>query len=292
MALFTDEAAVYGAFGKVFSDVLADEKTSGALIRTNTILQLQLKEPRSTITIAVRQDQPPLLYFGQTTRRPEVFLQMDAEVAHGWLLGEINPTVAFGDNRIKSRGPNAQVLAILAWAKVLTPRYKAILEENGGELPPPLAPQEPKPAPAAAEEAPEPAAAEASPAAETAEETSAPEETPDPEPAAETPAEPEPAERTPADEPAPAEEEPVADPAPAEEVPAEEPAPPAEAEAPAPDPEPAAETPAEPEPAPAEEPASADKEPVADPAPAEEVPAEEPATPTPDPAPEDEAPPA
>ncbi|MCW3038254.1 MAG: hypothetical protein JWM31_159, partial [Solirubrobacterales bacterium] len=154
MALFSDEAAVYGALGKLFSDVIADENAVGVLVRTNTILQLQLRDPRSTVTVAVRQGQEPLIYFGQTTRRPEVFLQMDADTAHGWLIGEINPTVAFGDNRIKGRGPSGQILAVLAWAKVLVPAYKAILEANGGELPPPLAPPEPAPEP-------EPAAAEA-----------------------------------------------------------------------------------------------------------------------------------
>src|ERR1700712_236715 len=105
MALFTEEAAVYGASAKLFSDIIADENSVGVLVRTNTILQLQLRDPRSTVTVAVRQGQEPLIYFGQTTRRPEVFLQMDADTAHGWLLGEINPTVAFGDNRIKGRGP-------------------------------------------------------------------------------------------------------------------------------------------------------------------------------------------
>ena len=90
MALFTDEAAVYGALGKLFSDVIADEKTQGVLLRTNTIVQLQLRDPRATVTVAVRQGQDPLIYFGPTTRRPEVFLQTDADTAHGWLLGEMD----------------------------------------------------------------------------------------------------------------------------------------------------------------------------------------------------------
>ncbi|MCW3016043.1 MAG: sterol-binding protein [Solirubrobacterales bacterium] len=285
MALFTDEAAVYGAFGKLFSDIIADEKTVGVLVRTNTILQLQLKDPRSTVTVAVRQGQEPLIYFGQTTRRPEVFLQMDADTAHGWLLGEINPTVAFGDNRIKSRGPSSQILAVLAWAKVLTPRYKVIIEENGGELPPPLAPPAPKPEPEAKPEvaAPAEAAAPVEEAAAPVEEATAPvEEATAPgeeaRPAAEAPA---PAAEEPApavEEPAPAVEEPVADPAPAEEVPVpveetpEQPAPSAE------------ETPEQPAPAAEDAPAA----PAEEPAP----PADATATPerAPDPAPEDEAP--
>lgn len=256
MALFTDERAVYGAFGKLFSDVVADEKSVGVLVRTNTILQLQLREPRSTVTVAVRQGQEPLIYFGPTTRRPEVFLQMDAETAHGWFLGEINPTVAFGDNRIKGRGPSGQILAVLAWAKVLVPTYKAIIEAHDGELPPPLAPPEPE------------AAVEAAPAAEGAAEGEAPAV----EPAADGEA------------PAEAEASPAAgtgegDSTVEEAAPAEEAA--AEAES-APDPEPAAEAeaPGAEEPAPDAEPAAAE-EPAA-PA-AEEAPAV-------DPAPEDEAP--
>ncbi|MCW2999070.1 MAG: sterol-binding protein [Solirubrobacterales bacterium] len=270
MAIFTDEAAVYGAFGKLFSDIVADEKTVGVLVRTNTILQLQLKDPRSTVTVAVRQGQEPLIYFGQTTRRPEVFLQMDADTAHGWLLGEINPTVAFGDNRIKSRGPSSQVLAVLAWAKVLTPRYKAIIEEHGGELPPPLAPPEPEPEPEPQPEAAAPA--EEAPAAEGEA------------PAAEAPdAATAPAEST--------EEAPVADPAPAEEVPVAADDTPQEPAASAEEPAASAEEPAAPAeeaPTPAEEPAAAPaEEPAAAPAEEPAAPAQEPA---PDPAPEDEAP--
>lgn len=236
MTLFTDEAAVYGAFGKLFSDVIADEGTVGALVRTNTILQLQLREPRSTVTVAVRQGQQPLIYFGQTTRRPEVFLQMTAETAHGWLLGEVNPTVAFNDNRIKSRGPSSQVLAILAWAKVLTPRYKAILQENGGELPPPLAPPEPKPK-AEEPKAEESKAEESKPEVETpapvddaapAPDADAPEPEPEPEAAAPEPEGPAPpveeaaavtSEPPPVQESAEVPSEPTVDPAPEDEAP-------------------------------------------------------------------------
>jgi len=226
MALFSDEAAVYGAFGKLFSDIIADENTVGVLVRTNTILQLQLRDPRSMVTVAVRQGQEPLIYFGPTNRRPEVFLQMDADTAHGWLLGQINPTVAFGDNRIKSRGPSSQVLAILAWAKVLTPRYKAIIEEHGGELPPPLAPPEPEPTPEpAAEETPataaDPAHAE-DPAPEAEAAPAVDEETP-----------------APAEEAAPAE-----DPAPDAPAAAAAPAEPAADDVPPRDPEPEKEAPA------------------------------------------------
>jgi SCP-2 sterol transfer family protein len=235
MALFTDPQEVYGAFGRLLFDLVNDAEQMGRFQRTGNTVQWVLRRPDAMITVQTVPEVTPQIDLGPTRLRPDIVLTMDAEVAHAFFLGELNPTVALSRGQIKTRGPVAKVLELITLLRPAFDRYRAIVEAAGDGFPAAIALRpEPRPAPRAPAAAQEGEAAAAEPEAAPAEE-----------PAAEQ-------EAAPAEEPAPAPAEEPADQAAsaAGEEPAEEPA--AEQEA-APAEAPAAEQ----ETAPAEEPAPA-----------------------------------
>jgi hypothetical protein len=228
MALFTDPQEVYGAFGRLLFDLVNDAEQMGRFQRTGNTVQWVLRRPDAMITVQTVPEVTPQIDLGPTRLRPDVVLSMDAETAHQFFLGELNPTVALAHGQIKTRGPAAKVLELIPLLRPAFDRYRAIVEEAGDGFPAsialrpeprparrpaqePPAKEEPPAAEAPAEDAQPPAAAEEPPAAEAqppaaAEEPPAAEETPAEEPpaAAEEPPveEQEPEEPTPADGPA------------------------------------------------------------------------------------------
>jgi hypothetical protein len=228
MALFNDPQEVYGAFGRLLFDLVNDAEQMGRFQRTGNTVQWVLRRPDAMITVQTVPEVTPQIDLGPTRLRPDVVLTMDAETAHQFFLGELNPTVALAHGQIKTRGPAAKVLELIPLLRPAFDRYRAIVEEAGDGFPAAIALRpEPRPARRPAEAAP---AAEAEPAAEEAPEAEAAKEEA---PAAEA----EPAEG--AESPAEAKEAPAegeASPAAEEESPAQEPAAAAE-EPPAPAPE-------------------------------------------------------
>ena len=239
MPRFPDDRALYGSVGRLIRDALVDSSAGGRLRRIDAAVQFRFRDPDSVVTALLRGSKGQV-DFGPSRLRPDVTLAMDADTAHGWLLGEVNPTTALGDGRMKTRGPSANVLAVLALIKVLAPRYQALVAEAGDELPESLdASLLPEPVRVAKAEAVAPA--EAAPAASAEEPAAVEEQTAAVEEDVGAPAE-EP-EAAPAEEPAAVEEQTAA----------------VEEEIPAPAEEPEA-APAEAEPAAAEEPEAAPAE--------------------------------
>jgi putative sterol carrier protein len=221
MPYFADEHAVHEHLGGLFRDALDDDKARNRLTKVDTIVQLQLDAPRTTITVKLLPGQAGQVDLGVATLRPECALVMSADTAHRFFLGRVNPTTAFSSGEIKTRGPVVKLLRLVPLVGQLAGRYEERLREAGLEQL--LADTPPAEGVVGTPPPPEPAAAPAEePAPATAEEPApAPAEEPAPAPAPEEPA-PAAAEDvapTPAEDvaPAPAEEA-AAAPAPAEEA--------------------------------------------------------------------------
>jgi hypothetical protein len=65
--------------------------------------------------------------------RPEVVLRMDADVAHRYWLGRVNPAVALARGEITARGPVAKLLEVLPLGAGIFERYRSQLEAAGHE---------------------------------------------------------------------------------------------------------------------------------------------------------------
>ena len=133
MAYFEDAQEVYETIGKLFADLSEDEELAPKFRRANTIVQYQYREPESTITVRLQEDQPSEVDFGETEMEPEVEMSMEADTGHRFWLGKVNVTTALARGQIKATGPVAKILKLVPLTKPVFPRYKAQLEAQGRE---------------------------------------------------------------------------------------------------------------------------------------------------------------
>jgi hypothetical protein len=131
VAYFKDAQEVYDTIGKLFADLADDEELSPEFRKANTIVQYDYREPDSTITVRLKEDEPGEVVFGETEMEPEVVMSMEADTAHRFWLGRVNVTVALARGQIKAKGPVAKILKLVPLTKPIYPRYKALLEAQG-----------------------------------------------------------------------------------------------------------------------------------------------------------------
>jgi putative sterol carrier protein len=134
MAYFKDADDVYATLGRFIREMAADPELAPALKRADTAFQLRLRQPDSILTVGVPQDeQPSQVDFGDTQQQPEVVLQMDADTAHRFWLGDVNVAVALARGDVRARGPVAKILKIVPLVKPGFQRYRAQLQADGRE---------------------------------------------------------------------------------------------------------------------------------------------------------------
>jgi putative sterol carrier protein len=131
VAYFKDAQEVYDTIGKLFADLADDEELAPQFRKANTIVQYQYRDPDSTITVRLKEDEPAEVDFGETEMEPEVVMSMEADTAHRFWLGRVNVTVALARGQIKAKGPVAKILKLVPLTKPTYPRYKALLEAQG-----------------------------------------------------------------------------------------------------------------------------------------------------------------
>jgi hypothetical protein len=131
LAYFKDAQEVYDTIGKLFQDLANDDELAPKFRKANTIVRYAYREPESTITVRLQEDQPGDVDFGDSEMEPEVTMSMEADTAHRFWLGEVNVTVALARGQIKAKGPVAKILKLVPLTKPIFPRYKAQLQAQG-----------------------------------------------------------------------------------------------------------------------------------------------------------------
>ena len=133
MAYFKDADEVYAYIGKLFQDLTEDEELAPKFRKANTIVQYQYREPESTVTVKLIEDEDGQVDLGETSLEPEVVMSMEADTAHRFWLGEVNVTVALARGQMKAKGPVAKILKLVPLTKPVFPRYRQMLEDAGRE---------------------------------------------------------------------------------------------------------------------------------------------------------------
>jgi putative sterol carrier protein len=128
---FKDAQEVYDTIGRLFTELADDDELAPKFRQANTIVQYQHRDPDSTITVRLKQDEPTDVEFGETKMEPEVVMSMEADTAHRFWLGQVNVTTALARGQIKASGPVAKILKLVPLTKPAFPRYKALLEAQG-----------------------------------------------------------------------------------------------------------------------------------------------------------------
>jgi hypothetical protein len=134
MPYFKDADDVYANLGLFLRQLAVDPEVTDALKRVDTTFQLRLRNPDSVLTVRrLGEEREPRVALGETTLRPEVVLQLDADVAHRLWLGELNAAVALANGDIRTRGPVSKILGLVPLVKPGYTRYRTQLEAAGRE---------------------------------------------------------------------------------------------------------------------------------------------------------------
>ena len=131
MTYFKDAQEVYDTIGKLMADLAKDEELAPKFRKANTIVRYEYRNPESTITVRLQEDQPGDVEFGESDMEPDVVMSMEADTAHRFWLGQVNVTVALARGQVKARGPVAKILKLVPLTKPVFPRYRAQLEQQG-----------------------------------------------------------------------------------------------------------------------------------------------------------------
>ena len=132
MPYFKDADDVYANLGLFMRQLAVDPEMTNALQRVDTTFQMRLRNPDSVLTVRTPgAEQEAQVDLGDTTLQPEVVLQLDADTAHRFWLGQVNAAVALANGEIRSRGPAAKVLGLVPLVKPGLTRYRTQLEASG-----------------------------------------------------------------------------------------------------------------------------------------------------------------
>jgi hypothetical protein len=134
VAVFADAADIYARIGRVMQELASDPELIPVIQEADTCVRYELRDPDAAITVGSRGGGPVRVDFGESDQEPEVIISMDADTAHGYLLGEVDMTVALARGQMSAEGPVNKVLAVLPVFEPLLPRYRAIVSpaEGGG----------------------------------------------------------------------------------------------------------------------------------------------------------------
>jgi hypothetical protein len=133
LSTFADADDVYNRIGRVMQELASDPELAPVFREADTCVRFELHEPESAITIGSRGGAPVRVDFGDSRQDPEVVIEVGADVAHSYLLGELDMTVALARGQMTAEGPVNKILAVLPAFEPLLPRYRALVSpKNGG----------------------------------------------------------------------------------------------------------------------------------------------------------------
>jgi hypothetical protein len=133
VSYFKDEAEVYRYLGALFEELLADPELGPQLMKADTIVQYRYRDPDSEITVKLLEGEEGRVETGATELDPELVMTMDADIAHRFWLGKVNPTTALARGQMRAKGPIAKLLKLVPVVRPAFPRYRRLLEEAGRE---------------------------------------------------------------------------------------------------------------------------------------------------------------
>lgn len=129
MGVFKDGEEVGRYLGGIFEIGFKDPELAEKFKSVDTILRVEYADPACVTTIDFRTG--VVDYSPDSTIKPEIRLNMDADVAHRFWLGNENIGMAIAKGRIKVKGSVPKVMKIVPITKPLFATYKQMLTEEG-----------------------------------------------------------------------------------------------------------------------------------------------------------------
>jgi hypothetical protein len=130
MPVYTDSAQLYHALETLFTRIAEhDPSASKAVSDSRLILRMRTSSPSTEININGRYN-PLQIIYGPSQLRPEIELELPADLLHGILLSQLTLRKAYATGKIKLRGPIWKAAALDTIFQAGQVVYPQILREQ------------------------------------------------------------------------------------------------------------------------------------------------------------------
>lgn len=136
MGVFRDAAQFYECVGELMDRAKMDPKVGPKIAKSGIIIQFRYSDPDAVTTIDAKNkpDQPGAyvnVIHGQTDLKPDVLMEMDADISHAFWHGKVNLLSALSKRQIVAQGPIPKILKLLPAVQPLYKEYPKLLRELG-----------------------------------------------------------------------------------------------------------------------------------------------------------------
>jgi hypothetical protein len=136
MGVFRDAAQFYECVGELMDRAKMDPKVGPKIAKSGIIIQFHYSHPEAVTTIDAKNkpDQPGAyvnVIHGQTDLKPDVLMEMDADISHAFWHGKVNLLSALSKKQIVAQGPIPKILKLLPAVQPLYKEYPKLLRELG-----------------------------------------------------------------------------------------------------------------------------------------------------------------
>lgn len=129
MGVFKDSAEVGHYLGGIFEIGFKDPELAAKFKAVDAVLRVEYADPDCVTTIDFTNG--VVDYDSDSTVKPDIRINMDADVAHRFWLGKENIGMGIAKGRIKVKGSVPKVMKIVPITKPLFKTYAEMLANEG-----------------------------------------------------------------------------------------------------------------------------------------------------------------
>lgn len=130
MPTFENSDRLKQVLGGFFEYLITQEEMAKKLLASKMVIRFNYAEPELAITIDLTGPTAIISYNDQT-KKPEVEMNMKADVAHRFWFGKVNLVMALARREMVAKGPIPKILKLLPVIKPAYELYPKYLAEKG-----------------------------------------------------------------------------------------------------------------------------------------------------------------
>lgn len=136
MSVYKDAGQLYELLGELFEEIRSDPAIGPKLTASGLIVRFIYHEPEAEIWMDGHlkdPDKAEIICGNPNDREAEVTMEMSADTAHKFWLGNLNLMVALTRKQITAKGPIPKIMKLLPVIKPAYGMYRELLKSKGLE---------------------------------------------------------------------------------------------------------------------------------------------------------------
>lgn len=131
MPVYTRDTQLYACFQTLFAIIEENlPRATTALLKSGISIRFNCYSPKAFITINA-QRAPVEIFYGSTTVKPSIEVNLSSDTLHCLLLGELRLSKAIGSDLMELKGPVWKTLSLAEVFHGAQEFYPDVLRDNG-----------------------------------------------------------------------------------------------------------------------------------------------------------------